>query len=162
MDVYLVAEVRSVHLPAAMPGGVKTRSIERSDVPALAALYMSAYLQTLTQTINEAVAEMESAFDGTWGQLWNEASPAAWVGEEPIAVVQTVRRASWEGAPDLPWIIEAFTAPRHRRLGVARSLLAATCRVLEAGGERSVGLTVDQTNIPAVTLYRSLGFEKKL
>jgi len=34
------------------------------------------------------------------------------------------------------------------------------CRVLEAAGEVSVGLAVDEDYIPAVAHYKSLGFSK--
>ncbi len=147
-----------------MPVGVKVRPIVQADVPALAELYLRAY-ESRAQTFDDAATEMRSAFDGTWGVLWPEASPSAWTGDELVAVVQAVRRPSEElmpDAPDCPWLIEVFTDPRHRRTGFARGLMAAACEVMEAAGEGRVGLTVDDNNIPAVALYKSLGFSKEM
>lgn len=147
-----------------MPAGVTVRPIAQADVPALAALYLRAH-EPRAHSPAAAVAEMRSAFDGTWGVLWPAASPSAWTGSQPVAVVQTVRRPARElmpGAPDCPWIIEVFTDPRHRRAGLARGLLAAACGVMQAHGEERAGLTVDTANTAAVALYRSLGFSGQL
>jgi ribosomal protein S18 acetylase RimI-like enzyme len=134
----------------------------QADVPALAALYLRVH-RSGNLTLNDATAEMRSAFDGTWGELWPEASPAAWRGQEVVALVQTVHRpskGSMPAAPDCPWLIDVFTDPRYRRTGLARGLMAVACEVMDAAGEARVGLTVDEDNTPAVALYQSLGFGK--
>jgi N-alpha-acetyltransferase 10/11 len=146
-----------------MAASLTVRPIVPADVRALADLYLRAY-ESPTQTFNDAVTEMSSAFDGTWGVLWPEASPAAWKGQELVAVVQTVHRPSRDsmpGAPDCPWLIDVFTDPRYRRTGLARGLMAVACEVMQAAGEGRVGLTVDDDNIPAMTLYKSLGFARE-
>lgn len=143
-----------------MPGGVTVRPVVRADIPALAELYLRAY-DPRAKTFGDAVAEIASAFDGSWGVLWPDASPAAWIGSELVAVVQAVRRPSRESmpdAPDCPWLIEVFTDPRHRRIGLARALIAVACGVMDAVGDGCVGLTVDNDNIAAIALYESLGF----
>ena len=147
-----------------MAASLTVQPIAPADVRALADLYLRAY-ESQTQTFNDAVAEMSSAFDGTWGVWWPEASPAAWKGQDLVAVVQTVHRPSRDsmpGAPDCPWLIDVFTDPRYRRAGLARGLIAVACEVMQAAGEDRVGLTVDGDNIPAVTLYRSLGFAEAM
>ncbi len=63
-----------------------------------------------------------------------------------------------DDAPDCPWLIEVFTDPRRRRTGLARALVMSACRVIAAAGETRVGLTVDEGNLAALTLYKSLGF----
>jgi GNAT superfamily N-acetyltransferase len=128
-----------------------------SDVPALAAVYRLAYGAD-SVTPEAAATEMESAFDGTWGLLWGDASPVALVDDELVAAVQTVRRPSWDDAPGCPWVIEVFTDPRHRRQGFAGALLGAVGRVLRSAGEPRVGLTVDDQNASALRLYQLLGF----
>jgi N-alpha-acetyltransferase 10/11 len=145
-----------------MTASVTVRPVVPADVRALADLFLRAY-ESQTQTFSDAVAEMSSAFDGTWGVWWPEASPAAWKGQELAAVVLTVRRPSRDlmpGAPDCPWLIDVFTDPGHRRTGLARGLIAVACEEMQAAGEGRVGLTVDDQNIPAVALYKSLGFAK--
>ena len=74
------------------------------------------------------------------------------------AAVLTVRRGSWENAPDCPYIIEVFTTPGQRRRGLARATMQATMATLHAAGERQVALTVASENGPALALYRALGF----
>jgi N-alpha-acetyltransferase 10/11 len=143
-----------------MPDGVTVRPILQVDIPALAELYLRAY-DLRDKTFGDALAEMTSAFDGSWGVLWPDASPAAWIGNELVAVVQAVQRpsrGSMPDAPDCPWLIEVFTDPRHRRAGLARGLMAVACGVMRAAGEDWVGLTVDDDNVAAVALYKSLGF----
>jgi N-alpha-acetyltransferase 10/11 len=147
-----------------MAASLTVRPIVLADVRALADLYLRAY-DSQTQTFGDAIAEMSSAFDGTWGVWWPEASPAAWKGQELVAVVQTVQRPSRDsmpGAPDCPWLIDVFTGPGHRRTGLARGLIAVACEVMQAAGEDRVGLTVDEDNIPAVALYKSLGFARAM
>jgi ribosomal protein S18 acetylase RimI-like enzyme len=85
-------------------------------------------------------------------------APGLWVGGELVAVVQTVRSPSMDDAPSCAWLIEVFTDPQRRRTGLARSVVAAACEVIDAAGEHQVGLTVDDDNRAALTLYRSLGF----
>ena len=156
MNVYYLANVRSpIGEPMIVPDGLELRPISQADVAALAGLYIRAYGLD-ADALGDALEEMESAFDGTWGTLWPEASPAAWIGDRPIAVVQTVHRPAMEDAPECPWIIEVFVDPDHRRAALARSLVVRACAVVADAGEEHIGLTVD--NDPALTLYRSLGF----
>jgi len=160
---YYVADVAGiVDRLSPLPDGVTARPIVAADVPALAALYLRAYDPPAVGTYDEAVAEMVSAFDGTWGVLWPEASLSAWIGDELVGVVQCVHRPSTEmgDAPDCPWIIEVFTDPGRRRSGLARALIVAVCHVMDTAGERLVGLTVDDGNVAALGLYMSLGFSE--
>lgn len=159
MNVYYLAEVRSVASRSpALPDDVTVRPVAESDIPALADVFLRAYGPAVAGSPDEAATEIRSAFGGTWGVLWPAASPAAWRGEELAGAVLSVRRPSWEGAPDRPWIIDVFTDPRSRRAGIARGLMAVACGAMQAAGEPVVGLTVEDTNDPAITLYRSLGF----
>lgn len=49
--------------------------------------------------------------------------------------------------------------PLHRRQGIARALLREGCRRLAESGVRRVFLEVRESNLPAVELYYSFGFE---
>jgi GNAT superfamily N-acetyltransferase len=157
VNVYFEGEARLViERATGRRDGTRVRALTAADVPMLADLYQAAYDPAMS--IDDAVTEMESAFDGTWGALWPDASLAAWIGDHMVAVVQTVRRPSWDETRTCPWIIEVFTHPNHRREGRARSLLGLACQVVSAAGELRIGLTVDDANAPAVALYRSIGF----
>lgn len=159
MNVYLVAAVPSVlHRSCKLPAGVLQRQMADTDTAALAALYLRAY-DPPDADLDSAVAEMQSAFDGTWGELWPQASPVACAGDDLVAVVQTVRRPTMSDAPDCPWLIEVFTDPLYRRIGLARALICLACNVIGKAGEVQVGLTVDDTNRPASALHSSLGFK---
>jgi GNAT superfamily N-acetyltransferase len=162
VNVYYVAEVASVIRRAgAVPGEVAVRPAGETDIPELARLYLRAYDPPAVRTLDEAVAEMTSSLDGTWGEPWPAASPAAWIGGDLAAAVQLVRRPAPQampGAPDCPWLIEVFTDPEHRRRGLARGLLSVACGELAAAGEPQVGLTVSTGNAAALALYTSLDF----
>ncbi len=163
MNVYYLADVCSVvDRSPAVPAGVIIRPIREADIPLLAQTFRRAYGPAAAGTLSDVVAEMTAAFGGAWGALWPRASPAAWRGGQLAGAVQAVRRPSWEGAPDCPWLIDVFTDPSHRRAGIARSLIGAACRVMSAAGEPRVGLTVDEANVAAVTLYKSLGFAESV
>jgi ribosomal protein S18 acetylase RimI-like enzyme len=159
MNIYYLAEVRTViDRGAALPGGMTVRPIAETDLPVLADTFRRAYGPAIAGNPQDPAAEMASALDGTWGEFWPEASPAAWSGAELAGVVLSVRRPSWENVPAYPWLIDVFTDPRHRRAGIARALIARAAGVLDAVGEPRVGLTVDDGNVAALALYRSLGF----
>lgn len=161
MLVYYSADIAEVMAqPQPLRDDVVIRPAVADDVTALASAYLTAYDPPVVSNQAEAIAEVTSTFDGAWGELWPEASPAAWIGDDLVGVVQTVRRPSWDGAPDYPWIIEVFVAPPHRRTGLARTLIMVACGALRDAGEPRIGLTVDQQNAPAVHLYETTGFRK--
>lgn len=109
-------------------------------------------------TLDEARAEIAVTFAGESGELWLAASPVVRSDDVLVAVVLTVRRANWEGAPADRYISEAFTAADQRRRGPARSAMTAALAALSAAGERQVALTVTAANAPALALYRAKGF----
>jgi ribosomal protein S18 acetylase RimI-like enzyme len=161
VNVYYLADVSAVvDGSPALAGGVTIRSIADTDIPPLAATYLRAFGPVVGENLEDAAAQLKATFAGARGVLWAEASLAAWEDDEVTGAVLAVRRPSWKDAPDYPWLIDVFTDPRHRRAGVARALLVESCRVISAAGEPRVGLTVDDANLPAVALYRSLGFSQ--
>ena len=62
-----------------------------------------------------------------------------------------VERAPWPDTPDCPFIVELFTAPTQRRLGIGRLLL-------ESSADVTTALRVAENNVAALALYRGLGF----
>lgn len=137
------------------------RSCTRRDIPALGKLYFEAYPPGAACTsIEEAEADIRASFDGEYGELWLEASPVILHGDQIIAALMTVGRASWDGTPDCPFIIEVFTAHAWRRRGLARTLLDRARAVVAAKGENAIALQVDEENTVALILYRNAGFLK--
>jgi N-alpha-acetyltransferase 10/11 len=159
MNIYYFADSRSVAgQPRDLPDGVTIRPVAENELPALAAMFQRAYGPAVAPSLDEAAAEMTGALGGIWGEFWPEASPAGWKDGELAGAVLTVRRPSWQNAPDCPWLIDVFTDPLYRRTGIARCLISTASRAIAVAGETRVGLTVDDENHAAIALYRSLGF----
>jgi ribosomal protein S18 acetylase RimI-like enzyme len=55
------------------------------------------------------------------------------------------------------YVADLYTAPAHRRRGIARALLAAIARAGHAQGARHLWLTAKATNTAAHAFYRRLG-----
>lgn len=145
--------------PTPLPDGWHVRPCTESDAGELASIYFGAYEPGVASaSLEEATDDIEACFRGEYGDLWREASLLAETEGEIGAAVLTVRRAPWPDVPDCPFVIEVFTAPDHRRLGLARHLMIRSMRLARQAGERTVSLRVLSTNGPARRLYESLGF----
>ena len=57
-------------------------------------------------------------------------------------------------------ILTLATHPRHRRLGVAKSLAACACAAARARGAATMFLEVAADNAAAIALYMGEGFER--
>lgn len=71
--------------------------------------------------------------------------------------------AGWYPSPDVPastgrvhWVA---VKPSHQRRGLGRALVVKTLRRLHELGYSSAYLTTGSENLPAIGLYRSLGFD---
>ncbi|MEU4197697.1 GNAT family N-acetyltransferase [Kribbella sp. NPDC026611] len=103
-------------------------------------------------TLDEAVEDIRLTFESAYGVLDPALSRLAWDGDQLVGASLVVERAPWPDTPDCPFIIELFTARTHRRQGLAHLLLTPCAST-------TVALRVDANNTPAITLYRSLGFQ---
>lgn len=63
-----------------------------------------------------------------------------------------------EIAPDGGWIHELFVAPRERRLGVGRALVALADAWFEARAVRRRRVRVEHANAPALSFWRAAGY----
>lgn len=63
-------------------------------------------------------------------------------------------------AADEAEILTVAVARAHRRAGLGRALMDAVLRELHAERAESLFLEVDEANLPALALYRRLGFEQ--
>src|SRR4051812_23132151 len=66
------------------------------------------------------------------------------------------------GVVDAPWmgIFSMLTAPRQRRRGLARAILAALAAAGRARGAERLYLQVERENEPALALYAAAGFRE--
>jgi ribosomal-protein-alanine acetyltransferase len=128
------------------PGELTVRPATADDVEELAAL------------------EAESFAEGAWtrrqladgrtatGALW-------WVGVTPGPEARFCAYAAFQRADDEAELLRVAVAPSARRLGFGTVLVAAGLERLHAAGVRSCFLEVAEDNLPALALYRRLGFE---
>jgi ribosomal protein S18 acetylase RimI-like enzyme len=148
-------------LPApTTPAGYLLRPCRPGDAEQLGELYFHSYDPgRACATLPEAVADIRAAFAGDYGELWPAASLVATTAEQHVvAAIQVVGRAPWPDTPDCPFAIELFTARRHRRHGLARSLVLGALHVLARADRPELALRVAVDNHPALALYRRLGF----
>jgi ribosomal protein S18 acetylase RimI-like enzyme len=57
------------------------------------------------------------------------------------------------------WLWEFYVAATHRRRGIGRQLMDALAEKARQAGFRVITLETQNTNVPAITFYRSAGFE---
>lgn len=107
-------------------------------------------------TEEEAIEDINLGFAGEYGPLNLALSQLACAGEQLVGAVLVVDRAPWPDTPACPFVIELFTAPTHRRLGIARALLTHGVSVTSS----PLALRVAPTNTAARTLYERLGFQE--
>jgi RimJ/RimL family protein N-acetyltransferase len=143
-------EPAQAHLPAT-PRGVRVRSADVDDLPALVEASRASLLE-------------EDRPDPT------ETDPAGfkrWVsGRTKQAVVAEERgRVGFVGYADVRcargWLLQGvYTWPSFRRRGLARAGVAELCRRAFAEGAEHVQLAVVDGNTAAIALYEQLGFVK--
>jgi ribosomal-protein-alanine N-acetyltransferase len=81
-----------------------------------------------------------------------------WVLRETLAGPPLAFLLAWSVADELH-LLELACHPEHRRRGLARSLLSALLAYAREQHKRLVLLEVRQSNLPALALYESSGFE---
>ena len=60
------------------------------------------------------------------------------------------------------YIISLVILPQYRRLGIAQNLIYTACKYYENKGLGEImSLQVDKDNVPAINLYKKVGFEIK-
>jgi ribosomal protein S18 acetylase RimI-like enzyme len=80
-------------------------------------------------------------------------------GEPACGVAQLrFRLSAWTGAEDA-WLEDVFVEPSARGRGVGRALTEACIARARARGCKRIQLDANEHNAPALSLYRSLGFE---
>ncbi len=152
--------LRDLVVPPA-PRGLRLLPPHPSLADELAGLLFEGYGEgPVYPDLPAARADVAGALAGEYGPLDTTASALA-LEEEPdalVAAVLAVRSAGWEDVRGMPFVTDLVTVPRRRGQGVGRWLLARCLSELSASGAHQVGLRVESENIPAVTLYRSMGF----
>jgi streptothricin acetyltransferase len=82
-------------------------------------------------------------------------SLAAYEADRQVALALCEPRR-WNGTL---WIWEFHVAESHRRHGIGRRLMDTVAVLARQDGFRALGLETQNTNTPAITFYRAVGFE---
>jgi ribosomal protein S18 acetylase RimI-like enzyme len=80
-------------------------------------------------------------------------------GEDPVGVLQLrFRHSVWTGTDDAH-LEDLFVEERARGTGMGRALVEAALERARERGCARMELDANEANVPAVALYRSIGFE---
>jgi ribosomal-protein-alanine acetyltransferase len=71
---------------------------------------------------------------------------------------KVVALVQWRDLGEEVEVLDVAVAAKHRRQGNARFLLEEFLRLVQQHGIRGVFLEVRESNVPAIALYRKLGF----
>jgi ribosomal protein S18 acetylase RimI-like enzyme len=140
------------------------RGFAHSDAEHLAHLMLESYRGTVDdegETLDDARSAVGDLIAGRFGDVdWAASLVVEREGALASATIITRDRV----APPPLVAGEAFlafslTAPGWQRRGLARACLERSISILRSRGEARLHLVVTRTNTPAVTFYRSLGFQ---
>ena len=131
------------------------RAPTTADVGALARLMLAAYAGSVDdegEDEADALVEVRKTFAGDHGAFDAGSSKLVTRADELLHASLITR---WQGRP---FVAFTMTAPAAQRAGLARASLIAAMQDLRDQGETELRLVVTLANLPARTLYESLGF----
>lgn len=148
-----------------LPRGVVLREPRADDAPSLAKLHQSAYAGGLdlylflsdpdpARDSERHIAEVLGGRHGPF--LPSDSIVAADSADAVIGACLVVR------AGHGPLIVDVMVDPSRRGVGLARAMVSASVRELQASGEPSVALNVTEGNVAAVRAYTSVGFVRTI
>ena len=133
------------------------RSLRPDDCDVLGLLMYQAYEGTedyMGESLEEAIEEMRGTLTGQYGQvLWDLSFVQERDGNPVGATIVTEY-----GDEGVPLIAFTFTHPDFKRSGIATRVMRVTLSEAGRRGFPRPRLYVNSKNIPAVTLYKKLGF----
>lgn len=136
----------------------EVRKITTDDIFDLGAVMYEAYLGTIDysgETLEEARSEIADTLRGKYGRLIEN---ACLVNEEHGFITSAVI-FNWFEKENMPLLTFSMTRASHKGKGLAKKLLKAGLAVLWKEGYKECCLVVTEGNEPAVSIYKSLGFE---
>lgn len=138
------------------PADMLLRNLKSDDFDALGDLLYHAYLNTVDDeggTLDDAKQEALDTMNGRYGGVLFPASFVFTRGSE-ICCATVVTNFEKTG----PLLAFIATRPDSQRLGLGRSLISETMRILSRRGIRKLRLVVTEANTVALNLYLDLGF----
>lgn len=145
-----------------LPGNTRLRLVTAADAPALAEVFVSAWLKSyggiVPQPVLDALDPVEIA---DWlGTLVSSSGPTTWAVESDGGQVLGFSRHGED-----PWdtrrghIYSLYVSPSATGRGIAKALLDHDLRLLAQRGLNTVTLWVFEKNHAARNLYASFGFD---
>ncbi len=92
-------------------------------------------------------------------QLYDLFPTLIWVAEADGRIVGHLCGAIAEDR-QTGWIVNAGVLARYRRQGIGRALLERGLAGLVTAGAEHVKITADESNLPAIRLYKDMGFQE--
>lgn len=152
IDLNNVAQVQRTH-------GIDIATLTRHDVPALAALYLTAYGEDPTpENLLEVYDEIRMYFDGAFGKPLDHSIVGAWLNGTLVGAIMCVENSPWDDAPAGPCVLDVIVDPALRRQGIASSLVAEVAARGTTWGWDSLTLRVGPEHSAAAHMYRAMGF----
>lgn len=148
---------RALLEPLHAPLHARARKVQLHDAESLARLMLEAYRGTVDDGEEgpaEALSEVYKLLQGGYGDFNAKASEVI---EHDGEIVATTLVTEYQGAPLIAF---SLTHPTYQRRGLARGGLLRTLEALRQTGHTQAFLAVTSTNLPALTLYESLGFQR--
>ena len=139
--------------PRALIAGL--RAPVAADAGALARLMLAAYAGGVGDEGEDeaaALVEVRKTFAGDYGSF-DAASSKLVARADGLLHATLITR--WQGQP---FVAFAMTAPAAQRAGLAHACLISAMQDLRDQGEGELRLVVTLANLPARSLYESLGF----
>ena len=142
--------------------GLETATLTFYDIPALAALSVSAYGNPGTaESLWEATDEMRMYFDGAFGMPRDDSFVGAWVDGELVGAIFGVLDSPIDGVPRGPFVVDLMVDPQWRRQGIGSALVNELASRVGDWGYDDLALQLDMRLSPeALHMYRSLGFSE--
>ncbi|MGZ3733280.1 MAG: GNAT family N-acetyltransferase [Parachlamydiaceae bacterium] len=134
------------------------RKIAATDSFALGEVMYEAYKGTIDyegETLEEARSEIIDTLRGKYGKVIEN---ACLVTEENGFITSAVI-FNWFEKENMPLLTFTMTRASHKGKGLAKKLLKSGLAALAKEGYKDCCLVVTDGNEPAVSIYKSLGFE---
>lgn len=146
-----------LQLDRALPTEPDCRNVVEEDAPALGALMLAAYRDTVDyegETLTDAVAEVRKTLAGGYGPFLSNCSFLAERAGGPVAACLVTLGDDGR----TPLLAFSITHPGFQRQGLAGRLIGNAAKALIERGFTELALVVTGTNEPARRLYEKLGF----
>lgn len=132
------------------------------DFPELADLYRVAFAgEAVGLDAAKATARINAILDGALGTPIPRGCLVTLDTERRLtAAIVTTERAFRRDKPKTAFIAELFTHPAYRRQGLAKALLNHAMQALYETGHKTLAVTVNSSNTPAMALFLSQDFRR--